>query len=126
MKIKLDHKADRRLLLELCKHLQISKNNLKRDELGYWYLIGKRGHIDTDSVSWYVRVSCKSTTAWRRVKEALPDMVLWQDGDAEGALKILRHPTEEEAQKIRKYIGFRRSQPLSEKEKEIIRERFKR
>lgn len=125
MKIKLDHKADRKLLVELCQHLEISKNNIKRDELGYWNIVGKKSWIDTDSVSWYVRVSCKSITAWRRVKEALPDMVLWQDGDAEGALKLLRHPTEEEAQKIRKYIGFRRVVKISEEMREILISRLK-
>ena len=126
MKIKLDHKADRKLLVELCEYLEISKNNLKRDELGYWNIIGKRGHIDTDSVYWYVRVSCRSKTVWRRVKESLPAMVLWQDGDDEGALRLQRYPSEEEAQKIRKIVGFTVSRKLTEEQKKILIERFKR
>ncbi len=124
LKIRLDHKADRKLLLELCNHLEISKNNLKRDGLDYWNLFGRRGKIDTDSVFWYLRVSCNSKRTWRRVKESLPTMVLWQDGDDEGALRLQRYPTKEEAQKIRNIVGFRRTIKFTEEQKEMLKNRL--
>lgn len=120
----INHKDDRKLLLELCKHLNISKNNLKRDELDYWILRGRKGYIDSDSVYWYVRVGCDSSLLWRRVKESLKNMDLWQDGDDEGALRLLRYPTKEEAQKIRKLCGFTASRQLTEEEKEKLKERL--
>ena len=117
---------DRELLLNLCNHLSISKNNLRRDELNYYNLVGKRGWIDTDSVFWYVRVGCKSSRVWKNVKSALRFMVLWQDGDDEGALRLDRYPTEEEAQKIRKICGFTRSRKMSEEDKKKLVERLNR
>lgn len=52
-------------------------------------------------------------------------MDLWQDGDDGGALRLLRHPSEEEAQKIRQNIGFTVSRKLEGEEKEKLLERFK-
>jgi hypothetical protein len=124
MKIPLNHKADRKLLVELCSHLNISERRIKRDELDYWNIIGRRGKIDTDSVFWYVRVECQSSLRWRRVKEALQFMDLWQDGDDEGALRLQRYPTEEEAQKIRKNVGLTGKRVLTEECKEMLRKRL--
>lgn len=121
----INHKDDRKLLLELCDYLFISKNNLKRDELDYWNLVGRKGWIDSDSEYWYVRMSCRSKTVWNHVKESLKFMVLWQDGDEEGALRLHRYPTEEEAQKIRKILGFTVSRKLDEETKKTLLERLK-
>lgn len=120
----INHSDDRRLLAELCKHLFISKKNLKRDELDYSRLVGRKGYIDSDSTYWYVRVSCRSSILWKRVKNSLSFMDLWQDGEDEGALRLLRHPSEEEAQKIRQNIGFTVSRKLDEDAKEKLVERL--
>lgn len=120
----INHKDDRKLLLELCDHLFISKNNLKRDELNYWNLVGRKGWIDSDSEYWYVRMSCRSRTVWNHVKSSLKFMVLWQDGDAGGALRLHRYPSEEEAQKIRKLLGFTVSRKLNEEAKKELIERL--
>lgn len=121
----INHKDDRKLLLELCDHLFISKNNLRRDELNYWNLVGRKGWIDSDSEYWYVRMECKSSLLWKRIKSSLKFMDLWQDGDDEGALRLHRYPSEEEAQKIRKLAGFTVSRKLDEKEKEELKWRLK-
>lgn len=121
----INHKDDRKLLLELCDHLFISKNNLRRDELNYWNLVGRKGWIDSDSEYWYVRMECKSSLLWKRIKSSLKFMDLWQDGDDEGALRLHRYPSEEEAQKIRKLAGFTVSRKLDEKEKEELKWQLK-
>lgn len=123
--ISLNHKADRKLLVELCDSLNVSHKRIKRDELDYWNIVGRRGKIDTDSVSWYVRVECDTPLRWRRVKEALQFMEIWQDGDDEGALRLQRYPSEEEAQKIRKFVGLTGKRTLTEDQKEILRNRLK-
>lgn len=123
--MKPDHKKDREYLLGLVDSLGISKKNLRKDELGYWNLYGRRGKIDTDGEFWYVRISCKSRTIWQNVKHAISFMVKWQDGDDEGALRLDRYPTEEEANKIRKILGFSRRVQPSEEYKELLRERLR-
>lgn len=104
--MKIDHNKDKEYLLGLVEALKISKRNLRKDELGYWNLFGRRAKIDTDSEHWYVRIECKSKRRWWNVKDTLSFMGLWQNGDDEGALRLGRYPSEEEAQKIRKICGF--------------------
>jgi len=124
MKIELNHRQDKKYLDDLTGALEISKNNYCRDEYDYWTLKGKRGFIDTDSEYWYVRLECETPLLWRRVKNSLQFMEIWQDGEDEGALRLQRYPTAVESQKIRKYLGFRKSTKLSEESKKILLERL--
>lgn len=118
--MKIDHKKDKGLLLTLCDYLFISKRNLKKDELGYWRLIGRKGYIDTDGEYWYARIECKSSTTWKNVKNTAQFMQIWQDGDDEGALRLLRYPSKEEAQIIRKIWGFTHRRELTPEQKERL------
>ncbi len=104
--------------------LEVSKNNLKRDELNYWNIFGRRGKIYTDSEYWYLYKVCETPRRWNSVKSSLNFMGIWQDGDDEGVLRLQRYPTEEESEKIRKIIGFNKSKKLTETEKEKLLERL--
>lgn len=118
--MKIDHKKDRELLLTLCGYLFISKRNLKRDELGYYRLVGRRGFIDTDGKYWYARIECKSKVVWNNVKNTAQFMEIWQDGDDSGALRLPTHPSKEEAQIIRKIWGFTHRKVLTLEQRERL------
>jgi hypothetical protein len=125
--MKVDHKKDKEYLLGLIESLSISKRNLKRDELGYWNLVGKRAFIDTDGEFWYVRYVRdreEPKRRWQKVKTSLQFMGLWQDGDDEGAFRLHRYPSPEEAQKIRKIVGFTTTKKLSDEDKEKLKIRL--
>lgn len=121
----INHKDDRKLLLELLEHLDVSDNNLKRDELDYWNIVGRKGHIFTDSKLWYVFVSCESKRKWTAVKAKLKFLEISQDGDAEGILKQERMPSQEEAEVIREVLGLRKRPIYTEEYRATLIERGK-
>lgn len=120
--MKTDHKKDKDYLEGLVKALGISPRTLHKDVYGYWHITGRKGYIDTDSQYWYVRIALHTKTKWQNVKKHLKFMALWQDGDDEGALRLERYPTPEEAIKIRKIIGINKSRYTTEEEKILLRE----
>jgi len=115
---------DRAYLITLCDKLDISNRRICKDSYGNAYLQGRKGFIDTDSEFWYVRISCRTPTLWKNVKKRLNFMVLWQDGDEEGALRLDRYPTEKESEIIRENVGFSRKPKLTEEERKSRIERL--
>lgn len=116
-----DHKKDRKLLLKLCRALSISRNNIKKDELGYWNIVGKRGKIDTDGEWWYLHIQTGKPRIWHNVKKSLPGMVVAIDGDLEGVLKQESMPDVISSQQIRSTIGVRwAKKPTPEETEKLI------
>jgi hypothetical protein len=106
--MKVDHKKDKEVLLNLSTALNISKTHIHKDELNYWTIIGKEAWIDTDGESWYLHLS-GSVRQWNNWKKALSFMELKIDGDEEGVLCLQRMPDEIESRKIRKLLRLRQS-----------------
>ena len=89
-----------------------TSSEVVRDECGDWAIVGSRGKLYTDSQFgpyWYLYTA----RSWPRVKRALTFMEVHQDGDTEGALKLDRLPTFEEARLIKKWTGLGTKKTLS-------------
>lgn len=118
----INHKDDLKLLSQLCDSLDISDNNLRRDELNYWNIFGRKGSIFTDSKLWHVLVSCDSKRLWSATKSKLKFMMVSQDGDTEGIMKLERMPLPKEAAIVRKVLGLNKRPALTEEARaELVR-----
>ena len=106
---------DREHLATLLTVIEAASNSLYRPNcrgwIGDYQINGRRGHIITDGVSFYLYVTCNSKLAWTYAKKALSFATLTQDGDDEGMLRLDRLPDPEEAELIRRYCGIRKTQP---------------
>ena len=114
-----NHKADRELLLGLVDALNVSKSRIRRDECGDWNIVGRRGHISSDGTAAYVFMSCKTGRRWKAAKRDL-GLVVSQDGDDEGVLRLDTPPTESEAETLRRLLGLRRSVRSSDKQRATL------
>lgn len=112
--------ADKVLLTELCSVLKVSKNNLRLDGYLDWNIFGGGGTINTDGESWYFYLPMGTKRKWDRVKKQLDFMVVTQDGDDEGILKMTGLPTVIQAEKIRKYLRLRISVPFTEEQRSAL------
>jgi hypothetical protein len=117
-----DRKPDRDLLLGLLDALSVSRNNMRRDPCGDWTIVGRRGHILTDAASIYAYVSAGTARRWTSAKRALSFMVVSQDGDDEGILKMDGMPSPDQAAALRKVLGLRKSAPLTPERREALRQ----
>src|ERR1700742_5024935 len=79
--MKIDHKKDKELLINLSKALNISLTHIRKDELNYWNIIGKETFIDTDGEYWYIHIFSTSERKWNACKKSLEWMELRNDGD---------------------------------------------
>lgn len=94
-----------------------------RNECGDSNLFGKKGKVFVDSPKypfWYIFIS--ETRQWNQIKKRLSFMIVSQDGDNEGILKLDRFPTKTEASVIRKIVGLRKKKELSPKHLQILME----
>lgn len=118
-----DRRADRELLVTLVSALSVSQGRLRRDACGDWILVGARGHIFTDAVGIYAYVPAGTARRWTNVKRALSFMmVVTQDGDDEGILKMDGLPSPDQAAALRKVLGLRKSAPLTPERREALRQ----
>jgi len=121
MSTRTNRKADRESLIALTEALQVSKSNLRRDSCGDWNIIGRRGHISTDGVWQYVYLQPGSRRKWEAAKRILAFLIVTQDGDDEGVLKIAGTPTPEQAGLLRKHLGLRKTSPLTKEQRATLR-----
>lgn len=118
--MKLDHKADKDYLKKLSKALDSSEGRIKKDDYGYWNIVGTRGHISTETDYWYLYTSPESVRKWNIIKNQLSFMELHQDGDDEGILRCARMPFRDEAREVRKVIGIRPTKKLTEEQRQVL------
>lgn len=118
---------DKQLLNTLIEFLHISPSRLCLDECGDWMLKGREDNkIITDGVRWFVYIKLEGhARKWNNVKKRLAFMKIEQDGDDEGILSMLNWPSDEQAEILRKAVGFRKSTELSIEEVEALKIRFK-
>jgi hypothetical protein len=105
---------DREFLTKLILSLKCS-NKITKDECGDLNIVGKKGKIYRDNDFWYVFIN--DTSIWRKTKEQISFMEVWQNGDREGVLRLDRLPTEREAKIINKLVGLGKKREISEKER---------
>lgn len=125
MRAQPDRSEDKKLLQRLSGHLKTSYNRIRLDECGDWNIFGKKGKIFTDAQLWYVYTGGDSKRQWNNIKAKLKFMIVSQDGDDEGILKLERMPTEKEAEVIRKVLQLRKSVELSEADRALLKIRFR-
>jgi hypothetical protein len=83
-------------------------------------ITGTRGHILTDGINAFAYVPSGTARRWERAKRLLNFMVVVQDGDTEGVLKLLDMPTPEQAGVLRKLLGMRKATPLTEERRAAL------
>lgn len=103
-------REDRQQQERLLEALDAAPGQLRRDECGWWIIVGRRGTIQTwgDGRSWLAYVRCRSGQHWTFTKRRLAFMTVTQDGDEEGCLRLFRMPAPHEAVVIREVIGLRK------------------
>jgi hypothetical protein len=106
--------ADRDLLVSLAESLSVSPGRLQRDPCGDWIIVGTRGHMLTDGVNAYAYIPAGTARRWEKAKRRLSFMVVTQDGDAEGILRLDGMPSPTQAEAIRKAVGLRKVNPLTD------------
>lgn len=114
-----NHKADRDLLLDLVDALNVSKNRLRRDECSHWNIVGRRGHVCTDGAGMYVFLACKTKRRWESAKREL-GLIVTQDGDDEGVMRLDERPSEPQAETLRRLLGLRKSIRPSEAQRATL------
>lgn len=107
--MKIDHKKDKALLINLSEALNISKTHIRKDDLNYWTISGKMAWIDTDGEYWYIHIGSDTERQWSWVKKSLSWLELRIDGDYEGVLRSNVMPDEIQARIIRKLLRLRTS-----------------
>lgn len=125
MRAQANRSEDKKYLIALSEALDISEGRIKLDECGDWNLVSPNGIINTDSECWYLFCSPQVVRTWNLIKRKLSFMVVSQDGDDEGILKLDRMPSEEEAKIIRKIIGGRRRAHLSKEDRALLKIRLR-
>jgi hypothetical protein len=115
---------DKILLQGLSDALDTSHQRIRLDLCRDWNIQGTRGHIFTDAKLWYVFVAADSKRHWTAIKHKLDFMVLSQDADDEGVLKLERMPTQAEAKTIRAVIGLRPRTHLTEEQRLELKNRL--
>ncbi|CUU16249.1 hypothetical protein CDS [Bradyrhizobium sp.] len=121
--------ADRAKLAAFAATIGAARTSLKRDTCGDWLLSGLTGHISTDGAALYAYVACSGLRAWTNVKARLSFATLTQDGDDEGALRLDRQLTSDEAETLRTTLRIRKTRPVSDqalKALTIARQRIER
>jgi hypothetical protein len=113
-------KADRLFILELAIALSVSQRRVKRDRCGDWNVVGRRGHVATDGVSFYAYLRVRSPRRWKGAKRTLDFLCVTQDGDNEGVFILREIPTAEEAAAIRKVLGMRKAPALSPEQRASV------
>jgi hypothetical protein len=105
-----EERGDRRQQERLLAALDAAPSQLRRDEAGWWTIIGRRGSIHTwgDGRSFVAYVRCRSRQHWSFSRRRLAFLTVAQDGDAEGCLRLPRLPTRDEAVVIRDVMGLRK------------------
>jgi hypothetical protein len=106
--------ADRDLLISLTESLSVSPRRLRRDPCGDSIMVGRRGHISTDSVNAFAYLPAGTARRWEKAKRVLSFMSVTQDGDAEGILRLDGMPSPTQAEAIRKAVGLRKVTPLTD------------
>jgi|SRR5882672_3083988 len=124
MRAQPDRLEDKLYLQRLSTNLRVSYSRIKLDECGDWNIVGDNGHIFTECVFWYIYVSPGSKRKWNSIKDKLHFMIVSQDGDEEGILKLDRMPNVEEAKLVRKVLGMRIRTELTEEERASLKNRF--
>lgn len=120
------HKADRELLLGVVGALNVAKTRLSRDPCGDWNIVGRRGHISSDGTAMYVYLARESKRRWEAAKSML-GLVVTQDGDPEGFLRLDDLPSDSQAETLRRLLGLKRSvRPSDKKRATLSRFQFRR
>ena len=108
--------TDDRACLELMREaLNAAHNGVRLDECRMWTVRGSRGYVSTwgDGQTWMLAVGSKTPRHWTFAKQRIasfPGLAqLTQDGDEEGAFRLMRLPTPAEAAERRHAAGVRQS-----------------
>jgi len=125
MRAQPNRKDDKCLLIYLSKYLNTSVERIKLDECGDWNIFGRKGHISTDAKLWYLFTIANSKRHWSAIKKKLNFMIVSQDGDEEGILKLERMPSPEEGKAIREVLGLNKRPELTEEYREQLKIRVK-
>ena len=125
----------RETLAPLLIALDASPGTLRRDECGDYRIDGRWGHIYPFGAPGVFQVfvldekpehgvhSRWTKLGWTYCKRALSFMTVVSDGDLEGAFRLDRLPTPEEAVLIRRYVGIRQKAHYSEESLAKFKER---
>jgi hypothetical protein len=105
-----DAEKDKAQQQSLLDALDASPSALRRDECGAWAIRGSRGIIHTwgDGRTWVMYTACRSGQSWTWAKKRLAFADVTQDGDDEGAFRLVGLPTPEQAIEIRDILGVRK------------------
>jgi hypothetical protein len=92
-------------------------NKITKDECLDPCIFGKKGKMYQDKDYWYLYLAGRN---WNYFKTQLNFMEVWQDGDAEGVLRLNRPLTDKEAPKVRKAAELGKKRVMSEKQRDIL------
>lgn len=109
-------KDDLKQIKELRKVLKIS-NKIEIDACGDPNIYGKKGKLFVGKPFWFIYIFDGN---WNVSKRKLRFMILSQDGDQEGILKLDRLPTIKESAIIREIGGFKQKRELSPEHREKL------
>lgn len=84
---------------------------------------GRRGNIHQDGEGFSIFVSLKTIRQWTEIKKKLLFFcTLRQEGDTEGVVKLLGHPTPVQANTLRDCLQIRQNPYLTDKQRERLRQ----
>ena len=125
MRAQPNRSEDKKLLQKLSEALNSSEERIHLDECGDWNIFGRKGKIFTDAELWYIYISAKSKRHWSSIKKKLNFMVISQDGDDEGILKLERMPSQEEAEIVREMVGLNKRPAFTDEYREQLKIRVR-
>lgn len=106
---------DLKQIKKLRTRLKIS-DSVEIDECGDPNIYGTKGKLFVGEPFWFIYIYDN----WVRTKKKLNFMIVSQDGDSEGILKLDRLPTSGESTIIRKTGGFTKKREISEDTKKRL------
>jgi hypothetical protein len=117
---RVSRKQDRKLMLGLAKSLSVSSSKVKRDGCGDWIISSRHGQISTDGAVFYVYLRSFSGRHWTFVKRKLCFLLISQDGDDEGVLKMVDIPGSDQAAIVRRTLRLRKTPQLTEEQRRSL------
>jgi hypothetical protein len=103
---------------QICSQ-RLRKANLRRDPCGDWNVSGRRGHISTDGTAFYFYLQPGTKRRWEKAKRDL-GLIVTQDGDDEGILRMDELSPAPLAETLRRLLGLRKSVRPSDKQRATL------
>jgi len=120
-------RTDKAQLENMHQALNAAKTAFRRDDCDLWVISGKHGYISTwgDGESFHiVCIAESSERQWGADKKRLSFCRLTQNGDFDGAFRLDRLPTPDEAASIRKALGIGKAPNFHDEFRERLRARM--